>query len=145
MFVVGALDRRNAAAFVQYTRWLVALHKSWLLAASQRSLIAASQHWLVAASPRSLVAASQLSQRSVVKQHTQTNAGMKNRSLGLSAHLAWARLLIDRTNEQIKYPDAQSNNRKPRDSGDDEAIAHENYFNPESGFAASERTTGQSP
>ena len=67
------------------------------------------------------------------------------RSLGLSAHLAWARLLIDRTNEQIKYPDAQSNNRKPRDSGDDEAIAHENYFNPESGFAASERTTGQSP
>ena len=67
------------------------------------------------------------------------------RSLGLSAHLAWARLLIDRTNEQVKYPDAQSNNRKPRDSGDDEAIAHENYFNPESGFAASERTTRQSP
>jgi len=27
------------------------------------------------------------------------------RSLGLSAHLAWARLLIDRTNEQIKYLD----------------------------------------
>ena len=67
------------------------------------------------------------------------------RSLGLSAHLAWARLLIDRTNEQAKYPDAQSNDRKHRDSGDDEAIAHENYFNPESGFAASERTTGQSP
>ncbi len=71
--------------------------------------------------------------------------GKTRRSLGLSAHLAWARLLIDRTNEQIKYPDAQSNNRKPKDSGDDEAIAHENYFNPESGFAASERTTGQSP
>ena len=50
------------------------------------------------------------------------------RSLGLSAHLAWARLLIDRTNEQVKYPDARSNNRKPRDSGDDEAIAHENYW-----------------
>ena len=41
--------------------------------------------------------------------------------------------------------DAQSNNRKPKDSEDDEAIAHENYFNPESGFAASESTTGQSP
>ena len=36
------------------------------------------------------------------------------RSLGLSAHLAWARLLIDRTNEQIKYPDAESNRRKSR-------------------------------
>ena len=67
------------------------------------------------------------------------------KGLLISAHLAWARLLIDRTNEQVKYPDAQSNNRKPRDSGDDEAIAHENYFNPESGFAASERTTRQSP
>ena len=27
----ATVDRRNAAAFVQYTRWLVALHKSWLL------------------------------------------------------------------------------------------------------------------
>jgi hypothetical protein len=65
------------------------------------------------------------------------------RSLGLSAHLAWARLLIDRTNEQIKYPDAQSNRRKPRDNGDEDANAHESYFNPEHGFAASECTTGQ--
>ena len=31
------------------------------------------------------------------------------RSLCLSAHPAWARLLIDRTNEQAKYSDAQSN------------------------------------
>ena len=65
------------------------------------------------------------------------------RSLGLSAHLAWARLLIDRTNEQIKYPDAQSNRRKSRDNGDEDVNAHESYFNPGPGFAASECTTGQ--
>ena len=67
------------------------------------------------------------------------------RPLGISAHLAWARLLIDRTNEHIKYPDAQSNRRKSRDQGDDDANAHESYFNPEPGFAASECTTGQCP
>ncbi len=32
------------------------------------------------------------------------------RSLGLSAHLGWARLVIDRTKEQIRYPGARSNN-----------------------------------
>ena len=65
------------------------------------------------------------------------------RSLGLTAHLGWARLLIDRMNEQIKYPDAQSKSGTPGDDGDDEANAHENYFNPDPGFAATEQTTAQ--
>ena len=64
------------------------------------------------------------------------------RSLGLSAHLGWARLLIDRTNEQINYPDAQFN---PGDNGDDEANEHEAYFNPGPGFADSEQAAAQCP
>ena len=51
----ATVDRRNVAAFVQYTRWLVASHKSWLLAALQRLLLAASQRSLVPASQGSLV------------------------------------------------------------------------------------------
>ncbi len=36
------------------------------------------------------------------------------RSLGLLAQLGWTRLLIDRTNEQINYPDAQFDKSQPR-------------------------------
>ncbi len=53
-----------------------------------------------------------------------------SRYVGLSAHLGWARLLIDRTNEQIIYPDAKFNNSTLGDNGDDEANEHEIYFNP---------------
>ena len=35
------------------------------------------------------------------------------RSLGLSAHLGWAWLLIDRINKQINYPDARFNSGIP--------------------------------
>ena len=55
------------------------------------------------------------------------------RSLGLSAHLGWARLVIDRTKEQIKLPDARSSNTG--DNEDDEAHEHENYFSPDPGFS----------
>ena len=66
------------------------------------------------------------------------------RSLGLSAHLGWARLLIDRTYEQIKYPDAKPNNGIPGNE-DDEAYEHEIYFNPDPGFATTEEATAQYP
>ena len=83
--------------------------------------------------------------KGMFQQSIYSNSNSNYRSLGLSAHLAWARLLIDRTNEQIKYPDAQSNRRKSRDNGDDDANAHESDFHPEPGFAASECPTGQCP
>ena len=67
------------------------------------------------------------------------------RSLGLSAHLGWARLLIDRTNEQINYPDAQFNSGIPGDNEEDEANEHEAYFNPDPGFAASEQAAAHCP
>jgi hypothetical protein len=53
--------------------------------------------------------------------------------------------LIDRTNEQINYADAQFNSGIPGDNGDDEANEHEAYFNPDSGFAASEQAAVQCP
>ena len=43
--------------------------------------------------------------------------------------------MIDRTNEQIKYPDAQYKDGTPGDDGDDEANEHENYFNPQYFYA----------
>ena len=61
------------------------------------------------------------------------------KSLGLSAHLGWARLLIDRTKEQVKYPGARLNKAASEDDEDRMAHEHENYFNPDPGF--SEQTT----
>ena len=58
------------------------------------------------------------------------------RSPGLSAHLGWARLVIDRTKEQIKYPDPRPGKAAPGDNEDDEAHEHENCFNPNPGFSA---------
>ncbi len=60
------------------------------------------------------------------------------RPLGLPVHLRWARLLIEHTNERIKYPDTQLINSTPGDDGDDEENEHEGaYFDPDSGCAAS--------
>ena len=63
------------------------------------------------------------------------------RPLGLSAHLGWARLFIDRTKEQIMCPEAQSSNTG--DNEDDEAHEHENYFNPDPGFSTAAEHTAQ--
>ena len=62
-------------------------------------------------------------------------------SLGLSAHLGWARLVIDRTKERIKFPDARSSNTG--DNEDDEAHEHENHFNSDPGFSAAAGHTAQ--
>ena len=55
-------------------------------------------------------------------------------SLGLSAHLGWARLLIDRSKEHIRYTSARSNSTAAGLEEDDDAFQHDVYFNPEPGF-----------
>ena len=65
------------------------------------------------------------------------------KSLGLADHLGWARLVIDRMKNQIRYSVAN----QPKYSGamgdneDDEAQEHENYFNPDRGFAETGEAT----
>ena len=59
------------------------------------------------------------------------------RSLGLTAHLGWARLLVDRHRDLVQVPAAAgqhtSGSRNPHHftPDDEEAYEHENYFNPD--------------
>ena len=55
------------------------------------------------------------------------------RSLGLSAHLGWARLVIDRTKAHVQYP-SSGNNRNAADPSEDEAFENENFTNPDRTF-----------
>ena len=59
------------------------------------------------------------------------------KSFGLAAHLGWARLVIDRMKDQIKYSDANQLkcNGAMGNNEDDEAQEYENHFNPDRGFA----------
>ena len=85
-------------------------------------------------------------------QHTPPfhRGGTKNPSL--AAHLGWARLVIDRTKEHIKYPDARHTQTpgraKPlqvtaKTTKKHEAHEHENCFNPDPGFSAAAGYTAQ--
>jgi hypothetical protein len=59
------------------------------------------------------------------------------RSLGLTAHLGWARLLVDRHRDLVQVPAAAgqhtSGSRNPHHftPDDEEAYEHENFFNPD--------------
>jgi hypothetical protein len=64
-------------------------------------------------------------------------------SLGLSAHLGWARLLIDRSKEHIKYTSARSDSAATGLEEDDDAFQHDAYFNPEPGFRVIDVGTSQ--
>ena len=55
-------------------------------------------------------------------------------SLGLSAHLGWAHLLIDRSKEHLRFTSARSNSTAAGLEEDDDAFQHDVYFNPEPGF-----------
>ena len=58
------------------------------------------------------------------------------RSLGLSAHLGWARLVIDRTKANIRYP-TPGNSPGATDPAEDDAFENENITNPDRAFASS--------
>ena len=64
-------------------------------------------------------------------------------SLGLSAHLGWARLLIDRSKELIKYTSARSDSAAAGLEEEDDACQHDAYFNPEPGFRVIDVGTSQ--
>jgi hypothetical protein len=59
------------------------------------------------------------------------------RSLGLTAHLGWARLLVDRYRELVQIPAATgqqtSNSRSSHHftPDDEDAYEHDNFFNPD--------------
>ena len=56
-------------------------------------------------------------------------------SFGLSAHLGWARLLIDRYRDLVKTPISQRHNQSRNNYStpdDEDAFGHENYHNPDS-------------
>ena len=58
------------------------------------------------------------------------------RSLGLAAHLGWARLVIDRTKASIRYP-SSGNSPDAADPAEDDALENENITNPDHAFASS--------
>ena len=58
------------------------------------------------------------------------------RSLGLAAHLRWARLVIDRTKANIRYP-TPGNSPGAADLAEDDAFENENITNPGRAFASS--------
>ena len=58
------------------------------------------------------------------------------RSLGLSAHLGWSRLVIDRTKSHLSYP-TPGNSPGVADPADDDAFENENITNPDRAFASS--------
>ena len=58
------------------------------------------------------------------------------RSLGLAAHLGWARLVIDRTKANIRYP-TPGNSPGVADPAEDDAFENENITNPDRAFASS--------
>ena len=55
------------------------------------------------------------------------------RSLGLTAHLGWARLLVDRYRDHVESSAPPDSNTGPRRCSRDEedAFEHDNYMNPE--------------
>ena len=57
------------------------------------------------------------------------------RTFGLTAHLGWARLLLDRSRDLVIYPGATSTNSKKNDIDPDEEDAHDSdlYQNPDPG------------
>jgi len=59
------------------------------------------------------------------------------KSFGLTAHLGWARLVIDRMRDQVKYSDASQLKYSGAmgNNEDEEAQEYENHFNPDRGFA----------
>ena len=63
--------------------------------------------------------------------------GKGNRSLGLTAHLGWARLLVDIHRDLVQVPAAAgqhtSGSRNPHHFTpvDEETYEHENFFNPD--------------
>ena len=58
------------------------------------------------------------------------------RSLGLAAHLGWARLVIDRTKANIRYP-TPGNSPGAADPAEDDVFENENITNPDRAFASS--------
>ena len=58
------------------------------------------------------------------------------RSLGLAAHLGWARLVIDRTKANIRCP-TPGNSPGAADPAEDDAFENENITNPDRAFASS--------
>ena len=58
------------------------------------------------------------------------------RSLGLAAHLGWARLVIDRTKANIRYPNP-GNSAGVADPAEDDAFENENITNADRAFASS--------
>ena len=56
------------------------------------------------------------------------------RSLGLSAHLGWARLVIDRTKAHIQYP-SSGNSPGAADPAEDDAFENENFTSPDHAFS----------
>ena len=52
------------------------------------------------------------------------------RSLGLSAHLGWARLVIDRTKTHIRHP-SSDNSPDDADPAEDDAFENESFANPD--------------
>ena len=58
------------------------------------------------------------------------------RSLGLAAHLRWARFVIDRTKANIRYPNS-CNSPGAADPAEDDAFENENITNPDRAFASS--------
>jgi hypothetical protein len=64
-------------------------------------------------------------------------------SLGLSAHLGWARLLIDRSQEHIRHTSAQSSSTTTGFEEDDDAFQHEAFFNAEPAFCEADASTAQ--
>ena len=58
------------------------------------------------------------------------------RSLGLSAHLGWARLFIYRTKANIQYP-SPGNSPGAADPAEDDAHENKNITNPDRAFASS--------
>jgi hypothetical protein len=60
------------------------------------------------------------------------------RTLGLTAHLGWARLLLDRSRDLVDYPNATSNKTRKnnRDPDEDDAHDFDLYHNPDPGHFA---------
>jgi hypothetical protein len=66
-----------------------------------------------------------------------------HQSLGLSAHLGWARLLIDRSKEHIRHASARSSRITTGFEEDDDAFQHDAFFNPEPAFCEADASTVQ--
>jgi hypothetical protein len=64
-------------------------------------------------------------------------------SLGLSAHLGWARLLIDRSKEHIRHASAPSSCTTTGSEEDDDAFQHDAFFNPEPVLCVADASTAQ--